>query len=59
MPNEDRDQNRDENHDNDSNGSRAAPALIDYNRAISHTSYCSFRSSQSADVIPRAQASIS
>ena len=57
MPYEDRDQNRDEDDDNDAYGSRSAPtAIIDYNRAISHTSHCSFRSS--ARSIPRVQASV-
>ncbi len=57
MPYEDRDQDRDENDDNDAYGSRSAPtAIVDYNRAISHTSHCSFRSS--ARFIPRVQASV-
>ena len=57
MPDEDRDQDRDENDNNDAYGSRSAPtAIVDYNRAISHTSHCSFRSS--ARVIPRVQASV-
>jgi len=57
MPYEDRDQDRDEDDDNDAYGSRSAPtAIVDYNRAISHTSHCSFRSS--ARVIPRVQASV-
>ena len=60
MPHENRDQDRDEDDDNDTYGSRAAPTtVVNYNRAISHTSHCSFRVSQSADVIPRVQASIS
>ena len=60
MPHEYRDQDRDEDDDNDTYGSRSAPTtVVDYNRAISHTSHCSFRSSQSANVIPRVQASIS
>jgi len=59
MPDENRDQDRDEDDDNDAYGSRSAPTtIVDYNRAISHTSHCSFRSSQSANVIPRVQASI-
>jgi hypothetical protein len=59
MPYEDRDQDRNQDDDNDAYGSRPAPAaIIDYNRAISHTSHCSFRSSQSARFIPRVQASI-
>ncbi len=57
MPYEDRDQDRDEDDDNDAYRSRSAPtAIIDYNRAISHTSHCSFRSS--ARFIPRVQASV-
>jgi hypothetical protein len=57
MPDEDRDQDRDEDDDNDAYGSRSAPtAIVDYNRAISHTSHCSFRSS--ARFIPRVQASV-
>ena len=57
MPYEDRDQDRDEDDDNDAYGSRPAPtAIVDYNRAISHTSHCSFRSS--ARFIPRVQASV-
>lgn len=60
MPDENRDQDRDEDDDNDAHGSRAAPTtIVDYNRAISHTSHCSFHSSQSATFIPRVQASIS
>src|SRR5581483_3093360 len=59
MPDEDRDQNRDENDDHDAYGGRtAATSIVDYNRAISHTSHCSFRSSQSAAFIPRVQASV-
>lgn len=57
MPYKDRDQDRDEDDDNDAYRSRSAPtAIVDYNRAISHTSHCSFRSS--ARVIPRVQASV-
>src|SRR5947209_939114 len=59
MPYEDRYQDHNEDDDNDAYGSRPAPtAIVDYNRAISHTSHCSFRSSQSARFIPRVQASI-
>jgi len=57
MPDEDRDQDRDEDDDDDADGSRPAPTtVVDYNRAISHTSHCSFRSS--ARFIPRVQASV-
>ena len=57
MPYEDRNQDHDEDDDNDAYGSRPAPtAIVDYNRAISHTSHCSFRSS--ARFIPRVQAGI-
>src|SRR5581483_8384566 len=59
MPYEDRDQDHNEDDDNDAYGSRPAPtAIVDYNRAISHTSHCSFRSSQSGRFIPRVQASV-
>jgi hypothetical protein len=59
MPYEDRYQDHNENDNHDAYGSRAAPtAIVDYNRAISHTSHCSFRSSQSARFIPRVQASV-
>jgi len=59
MPDENRDQDRDEDDDNDADRSCSAPTtIVDYNRAISHTSHCSFRSSQSATFIPRVQASV-
>ena|SRR5947209_17717112 len=59
MPYEDRYQDHNEDDDNDAYGSRPAPtAIVDYNRAISHTSHCSFRSSQSGRFIPRVQASV-
>lgn len=59
MPYEDRYQDRDEDDDHDAYRGRPAPtAIVDYNRAISHTSHCSFRSSQSARFIPRVQAGV-
>jgi len=59
MPYEDRYQDHNEDDDNYAYGSRPAPtAIVDYNRAISHTSHCSFRSSQSGRFIPRVQASV-